>query len=191
MIKLHLGCGKRYIPGFVHIDVDDFPHIDHRHWIERLPEFPDESVGLIYCCHAFEYFDRIEARRALAEWRRVLTPTGTLRLAVPDFAALATVYRQYDDLDRVLGPLFGKMEIAGPPHTRRTIYHKTVYDFPSLEKLLVSSGFHHVQRYDWRQTEHSDIDDFSQAYVPHMDKERGLLVSLNVEAEKDPRGAGP
>ena len=39
-------------------------------------------------------------------------------------------------------------------------------------------------RYDWRQTLHKDHDDFSQAYVPHMDKEKGLLISLNVEADK-------
>ena len=55
-LKLHLGCGKRYIPGFVHVDLDDFPHIDHRVSIARLPMFADESAELIYCCHAFEYF---------------------------------------------------------------------------------------------------------------------------------------
>jgi len=24
-----------------------------------------------------------------------------------------------------------------------------------------------VRRYDWRHTEHADVDDYSQAYVPH------------------------
>jgi hypothetical protein len=45
-------------------------------------------------------------------------------------------------------------------------------------------GFKNVHRYDWRQTIHKDYDDFSQAYIPHMDKEHGILISLNVEAEK-------
>ena len=31
---------------------------------------------------------------------------------------------------------------------------------------------------------HSDIDDYSQAYIPHMDKDNGTLMSLNVEAIK-------
>jgi predicted SAM-dependent methyltransferase len=185
-IKLHLGCGRRYLPGFRHVDLDDFPHIDHRHGIDRLPEYADDSVALIYCCHAFEYFDRLEARAVLAEWRRVLAPNGTLRLAVPDFAALAALYLQDRDLDRLLGPLFGRMPISAPL-AARTIYHRTAYDFESLETLLVAAGFHQVRRYDWRQTEHRDIDDFSQAYLPHLDKERGVLVSLNVEADKTPR----
>lgn len=37
---------------------------------------------------------------------------------------------------------------------------------------------------NWRETEHSDVDDFSQAYLPHMDKENGILMSLNIEAIK-------
>ena len=28
-IKLHLGCGKRYLPGYTHIDIDNEPHIDY------------------------------------------------------------------------------------------------------------------------------------------------------------------
>lgn len=47
-MKLHLGCGKRYIPGFVHIDLDDFPHIDYHHGIRTLPMFKDDTVELIY-----------------------------------------------------------------------------------------------------------------------------------------------
>ncbi|HAI38830.1 MAG TPA: methyltransferase, partial [Maribacter sp.] len=39
-------------------------------------------------------------------------------------------------------------------------------------------------KYDWRQTEHAKFDDHSQAYIPHMDKENGTLISLNIEAVK-------
>ena len=65
-LKLHLGCGKRYIPGFVHVDLDDFPHIDHRANIGRLPMFADGSAELIYCCRALQYFDRMEAVAVLS-----------------------------------------------------------------------------------------------------------------------------
>ena len=66
------------------------------------------------------------------------------------------------------------------------IYHKTVYEFASLKKLLDECGFTDVRRYDWRQTIHRDYDDHSQAYIPHMDKEHGKLISLNVECVKPP-----
>ena len=65
-----------------------------------------------------------------------------------------------------------------------TIYHKTIYDFDSLKKLLEDNGFNNVREWDWRQVEHGHIDDYSQAYLPHMDKENGTLISLNVEASK-------
>ena len=45
-IKLHLGRGKRYIPGFVHIDLDDYPHIDYRSEISDLSMFEDNSKVL-------------------------------------------------------------------------------------------------------------------------------------------------
>ncbi|GAI73713.1 unnamed protein product, partial [marine sediment metagenome] len=44
-------------------------------------------------------------------------------------------------------------------------------------------GFINIKKYDWWSVEHSEIDDFSKAYLPHMDK-KGVLVSLNVEAKK-------
>lgn len=181
--RLHLGSGKRYIPGFVHVDLADFPHIDHNHDVRTLPMFVDGSVDLVYASHVLEYFDRIESLNVLAEWRRVLRPGGTLRLAVPDFQALLDVYGHYGKLDMVLGPLYGRMAV-GAPDGQHIVYHRTVYDFESLGALLESAGFEDVRRYDWRQTLHRDYDDFSQAYVPHMDKENGRLISLNVEADK-------
>lgn len=170
-----------FIPGFVHVDLADYPHIDYRWDLRDLSMFKSESVDLIYCSHALQYFDRLQAYVALREWYRVLKNNGILRVAVPDFEAIVKVYKKYGDLEHrgILGPLYGKM-VRG----NIEIYHKTVYDFDSLKKLLELVGFRKVKRYDWRETIHKDYDDQSQAYIPHMDKENGLLISLNVEAVK-------
>lgn len=186
MTKLHLGCGPRYIPGFIHVDLADFPHIDHKHDISDLPMFSDSSVDLIYCSHALEYFDRIEALQVLKEWYRVLKKNGVLRIAVPDFEAIVKVYQKYKDLEHqgILGPLYGRMVVNTGEKNEKILYHKTVYDFDSLKKLLESVGFKNVKKYDWRKTIHKDYDDYSQSYIPHMDKEHGILISLNVEATK-------
>ena len=181
MVQLHLGCGKRYIPGFIHIDLADFPHIDHKTDVSDLSMFEDKSVDLIYTCHVLEYFDRIQVKDVLKEWRRVLKPKGILRIAVPDFEAMVKVYQQYGDLSLIIGPLYGRWEIKG---TQKVGYHHTVYDFQSLKEVLESAGFVNIHRYDWCETIHKDYDDYSQAYIPHMDKEHGLLISLNVEGEK-------
>ncbi|MCX6003853.1 MAG: methyltransferase domain-containing protein [Chloroflexi bacterium] len=182
-IRLHLGCGKRYIPGFIHIDLDKFPHIDYQSDVANLPMFANGSVDLIYSSHTLEYFDRVEVQDVLKEWHRVLKPGGIVRVAVPDFEALIKVYQRYGDLGKIIGPLYGRIIIKTPDGEKR-VYHKTVYDFSSLKGILELAGFTNIRRYDWRKTIHKDHDDFSQAYIPHMDKERGLLISLNVQGER-------
>ena len=77
-MMLHLGCGKRFIPRFVHIDLLDLPHIDYQHRVDDLPMFAKGSVKLIYASHVFEYFDRVEAITVLREWHRVLKTSVSL-----------------------------------------------------------------------------------------------------------------
>ena len=183
-IKVHLGCGKRYLRGYIHVDLAEYPHIDYGHGVERLPMFEENSVDLIYGSHLLEYFDRAQVIPVLKEWRRVLKPGGTLRLAVPNFEALMEVYGKYGDLDMVLGPLYGRWPIPG---SDAIVYHKTIYDFASVKHVLEEAQLGNVRIWDWRKGfvgEHEGFDDYSQAYIPHMDKEHGILISLNVEATK-------
>ena len=175
-MKLHLGCGEVYFgPEWVHVDALERPYIKH-HSVTDL-SFAHGECSLVYASHLLEYFDREEAYEVLREWRRCLRDGGVLRLAVPDFGAMCGLYSSGAKLSRFLGPLYGK--IGDPP-----IYHKTVYDMMSLYKLLSDVGFSSIRRYDWRETEHHHIDDCSQAYIPHMDKDEGDLISLNMEAVK-------
>ncbi len=182
-IKAHLGCWHRVIPGFLHVDLCDMPHIDYKSNIDALPFFADSSVELIYCSHALNHLDRSSTKKALREWFRVLQPGGVLRLAVPNFDALLQVYNQTQQLDRIIGPLYGMMEIQ-TLEGLITLYHKTTYNEESLTRLLIDEGYVNLRRWDWRKTEHAMIDDHSQAYFPHMRKETGILVSLNMEAQK-------
>ena len=66
----------------------------------------------------------------------------------------------------------------------KLIYHRTVFDFKSLKNLLEDIGMKNISIYDWRKTEHAQFDDHSQAYLPHFEKEKGVLISLNVESIK-------
>ena len=179
-MKINMGCGWRnFGDDWYHIDGGDYKHLDF-HNIKKLPQ-KDNTVELIYASHVIEYFDREEAEELLFEWYRVLKPAGIIRIAVPDFEAIAKLYAigKYP-LEKFLGPLYGKMFMKS-----EIIYHKTVYDYRSLETMLTKQiGFKRVRKYDWKETEHSHFDDHSQAYLPHMDKENGTLISLNVEAVK-------
>lgn len=177
-VKLHIGCGERYIPGFIHIDVRQLPHVDYVTSADKLDMFEDSSVDLVYACHILEHFRRNQIYDVLREWHRVLKHGGILRIAVPDFEKLVEVYLKTNDLKLILGLLVGRQDY--PENT-----HYEVFDYIYLSEILGHVGFKNIHRYDWHRTIHKDYDDFSQAYIPHLDKEHGTLVSLNVEAEKE------
>lgn len=176
-MKLHLGCGKKFIPGYVHIDIIPYDHIDHVSSIDNLSFIKNNSVDVIYTCHVLEHFKRNQTKKVLEEWFRVLKPSGTLRLAVPDFESISEVYTKTKDLSLVIGPLFGGQDY---------LYniHYNIFDFKYLYNLLGDVGFSNIRRYDPFSTEHSSVDDYSMAYIPHMDFENGTCISLNVEATK-------
>ncbi len=179
MVKINLGCGWRdFGKDWIHIDGGDYDHLDSRD-IVNLP-FKDNSVDLIYASHVIEYFDRVEIIEVLNKWKSKLKSGGTLRLAVPDFEAMAKLYIEKNiPLNNFLGPLYGKMKMG-----KDFIFHKTTYDFDSLKELLNEVGFRNMDYYLWQETEHGIFDDHSQAYIPQMDKENGTLISLNIEVKK-------
>jgi predicted SAM-dependent methyltransferase len=181
MTKLHLGCGKRILDGWVHIDTSDYDHIDFNQSISDLSMFPDSTVEIIYCSHALEYFDRDQAFNVLKEWGRVLTDSGTLFIAVPDFVSLTQIYSETGKIKNIIGPLFGRMN-SGIDNIM--IYHKTVYDEESLRSLMQECGFINIERYDpiaFLSEIDKEFDDHSLAFFPHMDR-TGIQVSLCLKA---------
>ena len=179
MKKINLGCGWRnFGKDWIHIDGGDYPHLDSKD-IFNLP-YEDNSIDLIYASHIIEYFDREEIISILSKWKNKLKPGGILRLAVPNFHSMVRLYLESNiPLYKFLGQLYGKMNMGD-----KTIYHKTVYDMYSIKNILQNIGFKDVCKFEWRDTEHSDIDDCSQAYLPHMDKDNGTLISLNIECKR-------
>ena len=178
-MRFNIGCGWRdFGKDWIHIDGGDYDHLDSDDIF--IKEYESNSADLIYSSHFIEYLDREEVIPLLERWKEVLKPNGVLRLAVPNFEVYANLYSSGEyPLDNFLGVLYGKM-----PMGDETIYHKTVYDFHSLKSLLKNIGMKQIKKYNWEETSHSEFDDHSQAYLPHMDKENGTSMSLNVECKK-------
>lgn len=180
MLKVNIGCGKRNFGNdWIHIDGSKYKHI-HSHDIVNLP-FKDNMVDLIYASHVFEYFDREEAINVLLKWKKVLKENGILRLAVPNFKIYSKLYSEGKiSLNQCIGPLYGKWKMT----ENKFVYHKTTYDYTSLKKILETVGFKSIKIWNWRDVEHGVFDDYSQSYIPHMDKKNGTLMSLNIECSK-------
>ena len=181
-MKLHLGSGSRYLEGYLHVDIADYEHIDIKSSVDKLNTIDNDTVDEIYASHVLEYFDRNEVESVLNEWKRVLKKDGVLRIAVPNFEALIKVYQETAEIEKILGPLYGKWELTDG----NFIYHRTVYDKNSLTELLERMGFSDIELWDWREVFKDNLgyDDHSQAYFPHMDKENGIHVSLNIQCKK-------
>ena len=177
MKKLHLGCGHKILKGFINIDIRLDLGADIIDDVSKLNSIEDDSVDLIYVCHVLEHFGRSEYLSALKRWYAVLSNGGVLRISVPDFENVVNMYNSGYPLKSLMGFLYGGQ-------TYEYNYHYIAFDFNTLKDDLESIGFKDVRLWDWRTTEHSDIDDYSQAYIPHMDKDSGVLMSLNVEAIK-------
>ncbi len=176
-LKLHLGCGDKRIEGYINIDVRYLPTVDKVDNIRFLRTYKENSVNTIYCSHVLEHFGRWEYITVLRRWHEILEPNGILRVCVPDFGSICEHYIKNREINKVRGMLYGGQDYAEN-------HHYWCWDFDALKTDLESVGFNSVKKFDWRDTDHSHIDDCSQAYLPHMDKDNGQLMSLNVEAVK-------
>lgn len=176
-MKLHLGCGKKYLPGYVHIDIIDFEHIDYVSDISELSFIQENTVEEIYACHVLEHFKRHQINDVLKEWNRVLVVGGTLRIAVPNFAAIVSHYNEHKDVSKLIGLLYGGQDYDYN-------FHHVCFDFISIKEILENNNYINVREYDWRDFMPKDYDDYSRSYLPHMDFENGKLMSLNLVAYK-------
>lgn len=175
-MKLHLGCGNKHIDGFINVDSRSIPEVDVMDNVGVLEKFADNSADLIYACHVLEHFGRWEYNKVLERWYQILKPGGTLRLAVPDFEAICNHYIRNHNIHLLRGLLWGGQNYP-------TNYHYVGFDFKSLKEDLEKIGFKNIRLYDRDKTEHANVDDFSAAFLPKMDR-NGLLMSLNLECEK-------
>jgi len=158
---LHLGCGPKYLPGFLNIDGNLFNKIDL--WLDvrnGLP-FPSNTVDSIYSTHMFEHFYPDELQALLRECLRVLKPDGGIRLIVPNLASAISAGR------------FSNFVFCDGQH-------RTAFDFSYLDEVLRQSGFREVEE---------SAEGESRLYGNHVPPyepgdSRDLPHSLYVEAFK-------
>jgi predicted SAM-dependent methyltransferase len=123
--RLHLGCGERYLDGYVNIDYPSSEHTvqqtspaDELADITRL-RYEPESVAEVRLHHVFEHFDRPTALRLLIDWHEWLVDGGRLVIETPDFERSARAFsRRIGRRDRgtLVRHMFGSHEAAWAVH---------------------------------------------------------------------------
>lgn len=176
LVNLHLGCGSVNHPKFINIDGLPDSHIHYVRAINNLSIFKNESVDLIYACHCLEHFSHREVPNVLTEWFRVLKSGGVCRISVPNFDLLLKVYQDNNcDVEKILLPLMGGQEY-------KYNFHLTLFTQRSLEKLLLDTGFKHVQKWIPGTSELTTFADYSDFKLEVNGKE--FPINLNIEAYK-------
>lgn len=85
MLRLNLGCGDRYAPGFINVDHGTPHQVDER--VDLTGPLPDEwqDVTHVYAGHLFEHLTRAECVALARRLRERAAPAGCVCVVVgPD-----------------------------------------------------------------------------------------------------------
>jgi len=175
-ILIHLGCGDIASPEFINVDARSAPHVHYICDVTDLSILPDNYADLVYACHLLEHIRRDKLRKTLWEWRRILKPSGILRISVPDFDALLHIYEACGhEIDSIAKPLMGGQGYLGN-------FHHSVFNYGYLHSLFEEVGFQIIRAWDPKKVDYHDFDDYASYTI--MANGDSYPVSLNIEAVK-------
>jgi len=138
-MRLHVGCGDKYFPGFVNVDqYSDAADINAD--CRTLP-FEADYADEIHTIHFIEHIPRLEVNNMLLDWHRVMKPGAKLVIEVPclDKMAKHIVDGEKNMRLTVLG-------IFGDPRDHKPgMMHQWSYTKAELTDILLQCGFSDVQ----------------------------------------------
>jgi SAM-dependent methyltransferase len=168
-LKLHIGCGKNPLTGWVNIDVFPAPLAMNVQW--GLP-FAPASTRYVFVSHLLEhlFFPR-DVKPFMAELRRVLAPGGVVRLVVPDIEQCIEAYVKNDATffgnRRETWPWWPEnptrledfLAYAGAGAEPAYLFesHKYGYDFETLSRVLADAGFKGITRSSYMASVHPEL----------------------------------
>lgn len=92
MRYLNLGCGNRFHPDWINIDIASRGPGIIAHDLSRGIPLPDASCDVVYHSDLLEHLRRADVLPFMRECYRVLKPGGILRVVVPDLERICRLY---------------------------------------------------------------------------------------------------
>jgi hypothetical protein len=160
-MRLHLGCGERYLEGYVNIDYPADQHsvqvsspADLHADITKLSYDPG-SIAEVRLHHVFEHFDRVTALRLLVDWHGWLREGGLLVIETPDFEAAARRFGRRRFRGRrgtIVRHVFGSQEAGWA-------FHADGWYDEKFREVLGALGYAVVraERESWRDTDNITV----------------------------------
>ncbi len=163
-MKLHVGCGTNYFDGWVNIDNNsdnNIKKLDLNFDLRNPLPFEENSVDYIYNEHFLEHLSIEEGLRTLRDFKRILKPNGTLRIAMPDLENSVKDYFNPDWKDnptlKKYGLDFIKTKAEKINISFRWWGHKWLYDWEELERRLKEAGFTDIKRCKLRESKKEEL----------------------------------
>jgi len=162
LTKLHLGCGQRYLTGYVNID---YPLTEHSTQSVSVADQLADILELRYLAgsiaevrlhHVFEHVPRSHACALIAAWNGWLAPGGVVRIEVPDLGRTSwAVLNPFTSRRR---KLVAERHLFGS-HEAHWANHYEGYTAALLTHLFRGFGFKvtKVKRNSWKGTYNIDV----------------------------------
>lgn len=193
--KLHLGCGRNIMPGWLNTDIYTTQGSDVCFVDATVPlPFNDQSFNYAYTEHMIEHIPYESGLFLIGECFRVLKPGGVLRVATPNLQRILSLYdptptdaaRRYMDWSMqrhmpTLGP-------ATPAFVINNFFdswgHRFIYDPNALKNAFTKVGFTDVSQQDVSQSQHSSLRGVEAHGKDIGSEEMNLFETLIVEGKK-------
>lgn len=147
-MKLHLGCGLKYMEGYVNIDFPLSEHTiqeksvaDEFHNLYELNYKPG-TISEVRLHHVFEHFERMAACAFMAGWNSWLKAGGILHIEVPDFET--TFKKNFSMLNGTKHEGVGLRHIFGSQEASWAVHYEG-YSKYRLTKIFTAFGFEVVE----------------------------------------------
>ena len=169
MIKLHLGCGRNILDGWINTDSDkSLKRCGYLDVTEKFP-YEDNSVDYIFSEHMIEHISLQDGKFMLEESFRVLKNDGKIRISTPDLKFLIELYndnktdlqKKYVDynVNHPAYDVFTTIDTYVINNFVRAWGHVFIYDKKVLKDLLESVGFTKVKSYLINESEDENLKD--------------------------------
>lgn len=175
--KLHVGCGRARLDGWVNIDNQDLPGVDVVADVTGGLEF--EGCVAVYAEHFLEHLRVDQAIAFLAEAHRVLGDDGRIRLSTPN---LDWVWLTHYRLEAEAAE---KTEMA--IHLNRAFHgweHQFLWNREILAEALEATGFVEIEWCRYRESRHELFRGIERHEAYHDTPEMPHV--LIVEAKRGP-----
>lgn len=146
-MKINLGCGTRYIDGWINIDWSTKYKVDYSLDIgnAKIP-IDDSSADEVISSHLIEHLTRLEGLHHLKEIYRVLSPGGVLIISWPDINKIINVFLGNDSsMKQLKNNHDWLIQAIFETQTDNTIIHKYGYTAQTMTNLLKKIGFKDLQ----------------------------------------------